>query len=84
MQGLLSTFAAAQFLCVSPRTLERYRVTGGGPAFVKIGKRVAYNQGDLEAYTSTNKFRSTSEYTARCTSKTRPRVGNGTLRSDKT
>jgi len=35
---------------ISPRTLERWRHTGEGPQFVKIGGRVAYRLEDVEAY----------------------------------
>jgi predicted DNA-binding transcriptional regulator AlpA len=34
----------------SPRTLERWRATGTGPAFVKIGRRVGYRQSAIDAY----------------------------------
>ena len=32
------------------RTLERWRSTGEGPEFVKIGRRVAYRRSALEAW----------------------------------
>ena len=35
---------------ISPRTLERWRWTGEGPAFIKIGGRVVYRLEDVEAY----------------------------------
>ena len=35
---------------ISPRTLERWRFTGTGPQFMKIGGRVAYRLVDIEAY----------------------------------
>ena len=35
---------------ISPRTLERWRWTGEGPAFIKIGRRVVYRLEDVEAY----------------------------------
>ena len=35
---------------ISPRTLERWRFTGEGPQFIKIGGRVAYRLEDIEAY----------------------------------
>jgi hypothetical protein len=35
---------------ISPRTLERWRWLGEGPAFLKIGGRVAYRLLDVEAY----------------------------------
>ena len=34
----------------SPRTLERWRSTGNGPAYVKVGRRVAYTGASLRAY----------------------------------
>jgi hypothetical protein len=42
--------AAAGLLGVSPRTLQRWRQEGEGPAFVRIGKRRMYRPGDLEAF----------------------------------
>jgi hypothetical protein len=39
---------AADFLRLSPRTLEKYRVRGGGPSFRKLGRRVVYALCDLE------------------------------------
>lgn len=35
---------------VSERTLERWRWSGVGPKFVKIGGRVKYRPEDIEAY----------------------------------
>jgi hypothetical protein len=35
---------------ISPRTLERWRWLGQGPQFLKIGGRVVYRLGDVEAY----------------------------------
>ena len=35
---------------ISPRTLERWRWRHEGPAYLKIGGRVAYRLEDVEAY----------------------------------
>ena len=35
---------------LSPRTLERWRFTGEGPQFVKLGGRVVYRLEDIEGY----------------------------------
>jgi predicted DNA-binding transcriptional regulator AlpA len=35
---------------VPERTIERWRKTGTGPRFVKLGRRVAYRACDLEAF----------------------------------
>lgn len=40
----------AGLLRSNPRTLERWRSTGDGPAFVKLGRRVCYRQADLQAF----------------------------------
>lgn len=43
----LSTPEAAQVLKLPERTLETYRYRGGGPAFIRCGRRVAYLRRDL-------------------------------------
>lgn len=43
MPALVNQQEAARLLCVSPRTLERWRVVGGGPAFIKVGSLVRYD-----------------------------------------
>jgi predicted site-specific integrase-resolvase len=35
---------------ISHRTLERWRWTGEGPKFIKLGGRVLYRLQDVEAY----------------------------------
>ena len=46
----VSTVDAAARLGLSPRTLDRYRATGRGPAFHRFGGRVRYSGEDLEAW----------------------------------
>ena len=57
----LDTRAAAAHLGLSPRTLDRYRVSGEGPAFYKLGTRVRYRLADLEAWAESRRRRSTSD-----------------------
>ena len=52
---------AADFLKLSERTLERWRLTGEGPKFCKLGRRVAYRQADLLAWAEARVFSSTTE-----------------------
>jgi hypothetical protein len=52
---------AAAFIKGSPRTLEKLRVTGGGPPFRKIGSRVIYHIDDLTAWVEARKRTSTSD-----------------------
>lgn len=40
---------------ISPRTLERWRWLRQGPAFLKIGGRVAYKLEDVEAFERTQR-----------------------------
>ena len=57
----LGTRDAAAFLGLSPRTLDRYRVTGEGPAFHKFGSRILYAQSDLEEWAAARRMTSTSD-----------------------
>jgi hypothetical protein len=52
---------AADFLRLSPRTLEKYRVRGGGPPFRKLGRRVVYAHSDLEEWAGRRVCDSTSD-----------------------
>lgn len=53
--------AAAAWLGLSSRTLDRFRVEGRGPRFVKLGKRVFYLESDLREYVDRCRHQSTSE-----------------------
>ncbi len=57
----LDTVEAAHFLKISPRTLEKQRVVGGGPRFRKFGSRVLYAVADLQAWADSRSFANTSE-----------------------
>ena len=57
----LSTRQAAALLGLSHRTLERYRVTGGGPPFLRYCNRVHYLRVDLDAWALAGRRRSTSD-----------------------
>ena len=46
----LSQIELAARWTLSPRTLERWRSTGEGPQFLKLGGRVVYRLEDVEAY----------------------------------
>ena len=64
--ALLTTAEAAQRLRLSPRTLERLRVSGIGPRYLKAGPgkraRVFYLASDLALWIGQFRFASTSEY----------------------
>lgn len=58
---LLRTPEAARFLSLSHRTLEKHRIYGTGPAYLKIGGRVVYRIADLEAWAARGLRKSTSD-----------------------
>jgi hypothetical protein len=57
----LTNAEAAEYLRLSPRTLEKHRVLGGGPRFRKFGRRVLYAITDLETWADDRTFSMTSE-----------------------
>ena len=57
----LRTAEAARYLGLSPRTLEKHRIYGTGPAYRKIGARVVYALADLNAWADRGIRTSTSD-----------------------
>lgn len=60
-QRYLTNDEAAAYLRLSPRTLEKQRVIGGGPKFRKFGRRVMYAVADLDAWAAGRSFETTSD-----------------------
>ena len=58
---LLSAREAASLLQLSERTLERFRVSGTGPKFVRLGRSIRYRLIDIEAFIASRIVGSTSE-----------------------
>jgi excisionase family DNA binding protein len=56
---------AAEFLGVSVRTLQAWRVRGGGLPYVKIGRAVRYQRRALIEFQQRNTVTSTTEADAR-------------------
>src|SRR5262245_57118902 len=62
---------AAAYLRVSKSYLDKLRVYGGGPRFLRLGKRkVLYRKSDLNAWLASQSFNSTSQYAAPASSAT--------------
>lgn len=59
-QGRLGQKELARRWGLSTRTLERWRMQGRGPAFMKLGGRVVYRAEDVESYETGNLHRSTA------------------------
>lgn len=50
---LLRQREVAELLHVSTRTLEKWRVSGHGPRFVKVGRGCLYRVEDIESWLAT-------------------------------
>ena len=57
----LRTRPAARYLGVGFSTLNKLRLTGGGPKYAKLGAVVVYNIADLDRWVEERMVRSTSE-----------------------
>lgn len=61
MSQNLTVEGAAKFIGMSVAFLNRRRIVGDGPAYLKMGGRVFYTVNDLEAYISSCRQLSTSK-----------------------
>ena len=59
--NLLSTEAAAERLGISPRTLEKWRLSGQSPPYRKLGRAVRYAPEDLALWLADRRRLSTSD-----------------------
>lgn len=64
-QKIFMTREAAEYLGLSKATLEAWRVRGGGPVFLKMGKACRYRQEDLDAFIESRLRENTSQRAAR-------------------
>jgi predicted DNA-binding transcriptional regulator AlpA len=58
---LLSPKEAACFLGVSKSWLDKKRLDGAGPIYLKLGRRVVYDPTDLNKFVTQAKRRNTSD-----------------------
>lgn len=62
----LTTKHAAKYLSVSKGYLDRFRLTGGGPRFIKLSpKKVIYDTADLDRWCEAHKQESTADVPSR-------------------
>lgn len=59
--SVFDTAHAAEYLKLAQGTLERFRVQGIGPKFMKLGRAVRYRQADLDQWMESRLVSSTSE-----------------------
>lgn len=53
---------AAEVVRLSTSTLCKLRCNGGGPKFIRAGRKILYRRADLVAWLEAKTFGSTSEY----------------------
>ena len=61
----LSAGEAAKVLGLAPSTLAKLRLSGNGPVYCKLGRRVVYRRADLEVWLESRVTRNTSDADAR-------------------
>jgi helix-turn-helix protein len=60
LDGFIDETTAADFLCQSIRTIQKWRVTGFGPKFFKSGRSIRYRRRNLLEWAETRQRKSTS------------------------
>lgn len=62
-ESLLSEAQTCELTGLAERTLQRKRLDGTGPRFVKLGRRILYRRADVLAWIAANTHASTSAVT---------------------
>lgn len=62
---VLTTAEAARYVRLSKPTLERFRLTGEGPLYVKLGGAVRYRRAELDKWLESRLVASTSTSSGR-------------------
>jgi excisionase family DNA binding protein len=60
IQEILTTSEAANYVRLGKPTMERFRLTGEGPSYCKLGGAVRYRKADLDEWLESRLTRSTS------------------------
>ena len=58
----VSAKQAARILSVHPNTLCKLRMSGGGPPYVKVGRRVRYRISEISAWADEHTYVHTAQY----------------------
>ena len=61
MSEYLNVAEAAKFANLGASTLNKLRLTGDGPSYIKLGRRVVYARDDIEGWMQSKRRRSTSD-----------------------
>lgn len=58
---MLSVIETAWYLSLSKSWLDKKRLSGGGPPYLKLGRRVVYDVADLDVWAASYKRQDISE-----------------------
>jgi excisionase family DNA binding protein len=61
MERLLSQREVAELLGIAERSMESWRLRGGGPRYVRVGRLIRYRHTDVSAWLAARERSSTSE-----------------------
>lgn len=57
---MLNVKQAADYTGLSKSSLDKLRIYGGGPVFIKVGARVIYDSADIDSWLASKKIANTS------------------------
>ena len=58
---LLDEKEVANLICHSVRTIQKWRLTGKGPVYYKLGQSVRYDPDDIDAWLQARRIRHTAD-----------------------
>ncbi|QIG92439.1 helix-turn-helix transcriptional regulator [Bradyrhizobium sp. 6(2017)] len=58
---MLNVKQAAEYTGLSKSSLDKLRIYGGGPIFIKLGARVVYDSTDIDSWLASKKVANTSQ-----------------------
>jgi hypothetical protein len=61
MIELINARHTAQYLCVTEGTLAKWRLSGQGPKFIRVNRRIAYHPRDVAEWLDARRVSSTSQ-----------------------
>jgi hypothetical protein len=59
--AMLDAVAASRLIGLRPATLAKMRCMGGGPEFLKLGRRIVYSRADLLAWLNDRRVSNTTQ-----------------------
>jgi len=62
---IMTVSEVAEYVAMSASTLNKLRLFGGGPRYLKLGRSVRYRASDVDAWISSRVAENTASYSAR-------------------